>query len=175
MSGFWSWNQDICFCWWCYLFFCKSELSWRITKIISHVQTVFILQGELWKTRLVWYWCHVKEVEGAFCGVKCLNLLSDSIKILGVHFSYSQSLYNDRNYLTVLKSVQEVLNLWSARGLTLAGRIQVFKTFGISKILYISYMNQVPPHIIEELKKSTLHLFGRAKNQKLSILHVLET
>ena len=41
--------------------------------------------------------------------------------------------------------------------------------------LYISYMNQVPPHIIEELKKITLHLFGRAKNQKLSILHLLET
>ena len=80
----------------------------------------------------------MKGVEGAFCGVKCLNLLSDSIKILGVYLSYSQSLYNDRNYLTVLKSVQEVLNLWSARGLSLAGRIQVFKTFGISKILYIS-------------------------------------
>ena len=117
----------------------------------------------------------MKAVEGAFCGVKCLNFLSDSIKILGVHFSYSQSLYNDRNYLTVLKSVQEVLNLWSARGLTSAGRIQVFKTFGISKILYISYMNQVPPHIIEELKKFILHLFGRAKNQNLSILHFLET
>ena len=53
----------------------------------------------------------MKGVEGAFCGVKCLSLLSDSIKILGVHFSYPQSLYNDRNYLTVLKSVQEVLNL----------------------------------------------------------------
>ena len=117
----------------------------------------------------------MKGVEGAFCGVKCFSLLSDSIKILGVHFSYSQSLYNDRNYLTVLKSFQEVLNLWSARGLTLAGRIQVFKTFGISKILYISYMNQIPPHIIEDLKKFTLHLFGRAKNQKLSTLHLLET
>ena len=43
----------------------------------------------------------MKGAEGAFCGVKCLNLLSDSIKILGAHFSYSQSLYNDRNYLTV--------------------------------------------------------------------------
>ena len=58
----------------------------------------------------------MKGVEEAFCGVKCLSLSSDSIKILGVHFSYCQSLYNDRNYLTVLKSVQEVLNFWSATG-----------------------------------------------------------
>ena len=32
----------------------------------------------------------MKRVEGAFGGVNCLYLLSDS-KILGVHFSYSQS------------------------------------------------------------------------------------
>ena len=83
----------------------------------------------------------MKGVEGAFCRVNCLNLLSDSIKILVVHFSYSQSLHNDRNYLTVLKSLQKVLlNLWSTRGLTLSGRIQVFKAFGISKMLYISYI-----------------------------------
>ena len=115
----------------------------------------------------------MKGVEGAFCGVTCLNLLSDSIKILGVHFSDPQSLYNDRNYLTILKSLQEVLNLWSTRRLTLAGRIQVFRTFGISKMLYISYMNRVPSLIMEELKKFTLHLFGRAKKQKLSTLHLL--
>ena len=84
-----------------------------------------------------------------------------------MHFSYSQSLCNDRNYLTVLKSVQEVLNLWSARGLTLAGRIQVFKTFGISKILHISYMNQVPPHIIEELKKIHSSFIWKGKKTKI--------
>ena len=117
----------------------------------------------------------MKGVEGAFCGVNCLNLLSDSIKILVVHFSYSQSLHNDRNYLTVLKSLHEVLNLWSTRGLTLAGRIQVFETFGIPKMLHISYINHVPSLIIKELKKFTLHSFEMAKNLKLSILHLLVT
>ena len=103
-----------------------------------------------------------KGVEGAFCGVKCLNLLLNSIKILGVHFSYFQSLYNVRNYLTVLKSVQEVLNLWSARG-----RIHVFKTFGISKILYMFYMNQVPSNIIEELKRFQSSFIWKGKKPKI--------
>ena len=108
----------------------------------------------------------MKGVEGAFCGVKYLNLLSDSIKILSVHFSCSQSLYNDR-----LKSVQEVFNSWSTRGLTLAGRIQVFTTFGISKMLYISNMNWVSSHIIEELKKSLfIYLEGRKTKIKHSSL-----
>ena len=116
----------------------------------------------------------MKGVEGAFCGVKCLNLLSDSIKILGVYFSFSQSLYNNRNYLTVLKSVQEVLNLCSARGLTLAGRIQVFKTICISKILYISYMNQVPPYIIEELKKIQSSFIWKGKKTKIKHSSLIE-
>ena len=116
----------------------------------------------------------MKGLEGALCGVNCLNLLSDSIKILGIHFSFSQGLYNARNYLTVWKSVQEILNLWSTRGLTLAGRIQVFETFGISKMFYISYMNRVSSLIIEELKKIILHLFGRAKKTKIKHSSVVE-
>ena len=32
----------------------------------------------------------LKEVEVAVCGIKCVNLKVNSIKILGIHFSYNK-------------------------------------------------------------------------------------
>ena len=74
---------------------------------------------------------------GALCGCKTVNLLTDSIYILAIHHSYNQKLAENRNLLSFVGGLQNVICLWKARGLTLAGKIQIFKTFGISKFLYL--------------------------------------
>ena len=51
-------------------------------------------------------------------------------------------------------------------GLTLDGRIIVFKTLAISKNAYLPMMIKVPTEIIVELKKYKNNLFGQL-NQKL--------
>ena len=51
-------------------------------------------------------------------------------------------------------------------GLTLDGRIIVFKTLAISKNVYLPMMIKVPTEIIVELKKYKNNLFGQL-NQKL--------
>ena len=51
-------------------------------------------------------------------------------------------------------------------GLTLDGRIIVFKTLAISKNVYLPMMIKVPTKIIVELKKYKNSLFGQL-NQKL--------
>ena len=51
-------------------------------------------------------------------------------------------------------------------GLTLEGRIIVFKTLAISKNVYLPMMIKVPTEIIVELKKYKNNLFGQL-NQKL--------
>ena len=51
------------------------------------------------------------------------------------------------------------------RSLTLEGKVIVFKTFAISKIVYLSMMIKVPTEIIVELKNSeTIHLANETKN-----------
>ena len=45
-----------------------------------------------------------------------------------------------------------MLNLWSWRGLSLPGKIQIFKTLGNSKIQYLASFAHVPDRIIRELK-----------------------
>ena len=45
--------------------------------------------------------------------------------------------------------MKDCLNCWSSRGLTIAGRIQIFKTLTISKVVYISTMKHPPQQFIE--------------------------
>ena len=39
-------------------------------------------------------------------GAKCINLEIESIKILGVHFSYNKTLMNDKNFLCIIKKIE---------------------------------------------------------------------
>ena len=48
--------------------------------------------------------------------------------------------------------MQTVLGLWSSKGLTVGGKILVFKTLCFSKVQYIAQMSLVPKQIIEQLK-----------------------
>ena len=106
----------------------------------------------------------LKGVQGAFCGCNLLDLTLNSLKIPGVHFSY---LVATRNYVEAIKSIQNTPSIWNVRDLSLAGRIQVFKVLGISKIIYLSYVNNVPISIIEELKNIHIDFIWQKKKPKI--------
>ena len=44
-----------------------------------------------------------KGAKVALCGMKSIDLTIDSIKILGVHFSYNKTLETERNFVCVMK------------------------------------------------------------------------
>ena len=82
-----------------------------------------------------------------------INLTNDTIKILGIHFSYNKKIRTERNYLTTVKKIQKVLNVWITRTLTLEGKILIFKSLGISKIVYLSLTITVPNSILGKIQK----------------------
>ena len=101
----------------------------------------------------------LKGVLEAVCGLKSSNLTTDTIKILGVHFSNNSTLKIQNNFLDTVKSTQQVLRFWNRRMLLLDGRIVIFKTLAISKIVsnnIISnraFLTIIPSSLIEELQK----------------------
>ena len=95
----------------------------------------------------------LKGVKKAICGLKCVDLLNDTIKILGIHFSYNKSAQIQNNFLTTVKRIQQVLQIWTSRSLTLEGKIIIFKTLAISKIVYLGLIITMPNAIIVELEK----------------------
>ena len=68
---------------------------------------------------------------------KLTSLVTSSIKILGVHFSYNKDIADDKKFSDLLNCVRSVLNTWHQRYLTLGGKIQVFKSLIASKLVYI--------------------------------------
>ena len=58
------------------------------------------------------------------------------VKILGVHFTYDESLWKKLNFDEILKSIKEKLNFWKWRNLTILGRIQIVKTFVIPTLMF---------------------------------------
>ena len=75
------------------------------------------------------------------------------MKILGCHDSYNKELAEENNFVKSLTDIQNVLNLWSVRGLSILGKVQVLKTLGIAKIEYISSMAYVLKKIKGEFEK----------------------
>ena len=50
-----------------------------------------------------------KEELGALCGCKPVNLLTDSIYVLGIHHSYDQKLAENRSLLSLKEGLQNVI------------------------------------------------------------------
>ena len=109
----------------------------------------------------------LKGVQEAVCGLQNIDLTNDAIKIhFGIHFSYNEKIQTERNFLTTVKKLQKALNVWMTRALTLEGKILIFKTLGISKIVYLSLIIIVPNLVLEEIQKIQKSFLWYSSNLK---------
>ena len=83
----------------------------------------------------------------------CIDLTKKTMKVLGIHFSYNKKLETEENFIRHVRKIEKVLKLWRMRNLTLEGKITIFKTLAISKIIHLSLVTNVSMEIINELKK----------------------
>ena len=60
-----------------------------------------------------------------------------NFKTLGVHFSLNVNLLYNLNYLPKLKQIENTLNCWRSRNLSLIGKICVIKTLLLPQLLYL--------------------------------------
>ena len=95
----------------------------------------------------------LKGVQMPVCGIRCVDLKNDTLRILGTHFSYNEKLREEKNFYTTVANIQRVLKIWKMRNLTLEGKIVIFQTLAISKIVFQSLVTPIPRHIINELEK----------------------
>ena len=47
----------------------------------------------------------------ASCGMECLNLKTNAIKVLGIHFSYNRRLENDENYRECIIKIKKIIEI----------------------------------------------------------------
>ena len=92
------------------------------------------------------------------CGMECVNLKNSAIKILGIHFSYNRSLEN------IIIKIEKLLKLWRMRQLTIEGKISIYKTLVISKVVHLASVKVHHPVQLLKQKKYKNNLFGKTKS-----------
>ena len=101
-----------------------------------------------------------------------LSWPDSSIKYLGVNIpvnNFDELSLFEKNFANVIHDMQSILNLWSARGLTLLGKITILKTLIIPKIVYKASLLPIhlPEKFVKELNKLMFKFIWGSKWEKI--------
>ena len=66
------------------------------------------------------------------------------------YFSCNMNLMNQKNYCQAITKIHGILKLWRMRNFFIEGKILVFTTLAISKLVYLVLLTVAPDHIIDE-------------------------
>ena len=97
--------------------------------------------------------------------MRCIDLVSNIVKILGIYYSYNEKLEIQENFKRHFIKIKKNSRIWRMRDLSIPGKITVFKTLAISKIVHLALVKTIPNSIIQELGKIKKNL-----SAKLAIL-----
>ena len=109
----------------------------------------------------------LKGVKTALCGMVWIDLTKKKIKILGIHDSYNKHIQVEKNFYDHVKAIETVLKAWRMQNLTLQGKITIFKTLAISKIVHLALVLPEPSSVIKELNKIQQNFIWSGKNSNI--------
>ena len=51
------------------------------------------------------------------CGTECVDVTKHSVKVLGIHSSYNKKIENEKNFMKLIKKIENVLKIRRTRNL----------------------------------------------------------
>ena len=91
----------------------------------------------------------------------------DPIKALGIFFSYDEDKTSELNFAEKIRNLEKTLNIWKKRNLTLYGKINIVKTFGLSKLIFNASVLVIPEHFIKEIEQIIFEFIWDGKPAKI--------
>ena len=96
-----------------------------------------------------------------------VNLVNDKIRILETYISYNKQLAHQCNSVNVTTDTKNILSICRLRGLSLAGRIQVFKALALSKAVCICTMKPYSKKFVDDLNVIEKDFIWRGRKPKI--------
>ena len=146
------------------IFFCADLISVeKPLHLVNDFGRIAGLRLNMKKTKAIWLgkWANNKT------NPLDMKWMHTPDKILGVHFSYDRKGNEHLNFSLKLRKLQTKLDMWSARSLTLFGRVLITKTSDILQIIYSASNIEVPDTIAGTLKKKLFNFIWRKKKDKI--------
>jgi mannosylglycoprotein endo-beta-mannosidase len=100
----------------------------------------------------------------------------DEINITGMYFTYNKDVFIQKNYNAILISIDKMLNIWKQRNLSILGKVQIIKTFGILKLIFIFNMSDPPADVVQKANNMFYKFLwnGPDKMKRLSAISDIE-
>ena len=95
-----------------------------------------------------------------------LKLVKET-KALGIHFSNDGNIMYEKNFSLKLKELKTLLAIWGQRDLSIIGRITIFKSLALSKVIYQCNNLTVPDDFIKELNQLAFNFIWNYKQDKV--------
>ena len=77
----------------------------------------------------------------------------DEITVIGIIFSNNTEQCRQKNFDNVIEKLQDQLNIWKQRDLSILGKVQIIKTFGVSQLQYVMNMVTPSPKMLNTITK----------------------
>ena len=136
-----------------------------IIQTCANFQTFSSLKLNVEKCEACWIGAE-KDNPAKPINCKWVNIAGEAIRTLGIYNSYDTDLVEKLNFLDNLKPLNDVIRTWEPRGLSVAGKILVFKTLAVSKLLYVCTFKNPSTQIIESLIQFRRNSFGARNDPK---------
>ena len=86
-----------------------------------------------------------------------------SVSISNLHLRFIPEL----NFAEKIRNLEKTLNSWKRRNLTLYGKINIVKTFGLSKLIYNTSVLVIPENFVKEIDKLIFNFIWDGKPAKI--------
>ena len=108
----------------------------------------------------------MKGSNPAVCGLRCIDLRYEAIKIRARYFSHNQKTKDEQNFY-IISNFQGVLNLWRIRNLRLEGRMAVFKMLAKSKIVLLTLLTKIAYKVAKKLEKTQKFFLSKISTPRI--------
>ena len=104
----------------------------QLLRLLDEFKLISGLEINTSKTEAMWLGCRRDETHTP----SNFKWPKEPICALGIYFSYNTEHANKLNFEEKINNLEKTLNGWKRRKLTLLGRINMFKTLGLSELIY---------------------------------------
>ena len=121
------------------------ESAESLLTLLKHFEACSGLKVNNTKTDAMWIGSCSNETSSPL-GLKWRK----SVKALGIHFSYDTAEMSQKNFCEKLKSIQEQIQIWKWRGLSMYGKVTIVKTLLIPKFIYVASVLCTPNEFVRK-------------------------
>ena len=104
--------------------------------------------------------------------MKNIDLRKDTVKIVGVYYSYNsykKKFVNEKNFKNHLQKIETVFTVWKIRNLTLEWKITIFRTLAVSKIIHLASVTVLANYAVTQLNKIQKEFIWNHKRPKIKV------